>query len=79
MTGTWVVYETTLRANPAVMRAVCEQGEWDLMDLARPGRCTLVRSGIPTEREADAIARGDSFAEAPRPARLRKWQKVPAA
>jgi hypothetical protein len=39
------------------MSAVCEQSEWDALELARPGYHTLVRAGIANEGEAEQIAR----------------------
>jgi hypothetical protein len=39
------------------MSAVCEQGEWEAMEQARPGYHTLVLAGIPTEGEAEKLAR----------------------
>jgi hypothetical protein len=37
--------------------AVCEQSEWDAMELARPGYHHLIRGGIVTEVEAETLAR----------------------
>ncbi len=56
----WVVYLMTVYKKEGSMRAVCEQGEWDEMELARPGYHTLVQSGIPNEGEAERLARGTS-------------------
>lgn len=56
----WVVYLMAVKKNAAGMNAVCEQGEWDAMELARPGLHTLVRSGIASEAEAERLARGTS-------------------
>jgi hypothetical protein len=53
----WVVYLMTLPKQDA-RNAVCEQGEWDEMERARPGYHTLVRSGITSEGEAERLARG---------------------
>jgi len=50
------------------MNAVCEQEVWDAMDKARPGFYTLIRSGIPTEGEAEQLARGTS-GDRPKPTR----------
>jgi hypothetical protein len=33
----WVVYQMLLAKKPEAMNVVCEQGEWDAMELARPG------------------------------------------
>jgi hypothetical protein len=56
----WVVYRMTVKNNADGMNAVCEQGEWDAMELARPGYHTLVKSGITNECEAEKLARGTS-------------------
>ena len=56
----WVVYQMLLHKKPEAMNVVCEQGEWDAMELARPGRYKLVRAGIATEAEAERLARGTS-------------------
>ncbi len=62
----WVVYLMTVKKNAAGMNAVCEQAEWDAMELARPGLHTLVRSGIANEAEAERLARGTSGDPTPR-------------
>ena len=54
----WVVYRMTLHGKPGGLNAVCEQSEWDAMELARPGYHTLVRDGITNEGEAERLARG---------------------
>jgi hypothetical protein len=54
----WVVYRVTVKGKPSGMCAVCEQGEWAAMELAQPGRHTLVRAGITNEGEAERLARG---------------------
>ena len=56
----WVVYLMSIHGKEAGMNAVCEQGEWDAMELARPGYHTLVKSGIANECEAERLARGTS-------------------
>ena len=56
----WVVYLMTIHGKAEAMRAVCEQGEWDEMERARPGYHTLVRAGITNEGEAERLARGTS-------------------
>jgi hypothetical protein len=62
----WVVYLMTVKKDAAGMNAVCEQAEWDAMELAQPGRHTLVRSGIASEAEAERLARGTSGDPTPR-------------
>ena len=39
------------------MNAVCEQCEWDAMELAQPGRHALIQAGITNEGEAERLAR----------------------
>ena len=56
----WVVYRMTVYGKASAMNAVCEQSEWDAMELAYPGYHTLVKSGIPSEAEAERLARGTS-------------------
>ena len=76
---TWVVYRMTLPKQAVGGNVVCEQSEWDALELARPGYHTLLHSGIKTEQEAEKLARGtagDTFgrgstkkvAHAPQPA-----------
>jgi hypothetical protein len=48
----------TLRGQALGGNVVCEQREWDAMELARPGYHLLVREGIKTEQEAEKLARG---------------------
>jgi hypothetical protein len=57
---TWVVYRMTVYGQASAMNAVCEQSEWDAMQLAWPGYHTLVKSGIASEAEAEKLARGTS-------------------
>jgi hypothetical protein len=54
----WVVYRMTIHGKPSGVSAVCEQGEWDAMELARPGYHILVRAGVASEGEAERLARG---------------------
>jgi hypothetical protein len=53
----WVVYRMTVHGKPSGMSAVCEQWEWEAMELAQPGHHTLVRAGITNEGEAEQLAR----------------------
>ena len=55
----WVVYRMTLRKGPA-MNAVCEQAEWEAMEMSKPGYHTLIRAGIASESAAEKLARGTS-------------------
>jgi hypothetical protein len=67
----WVVYLMTIHKQPDGMRAVCEQSEWEAMELARPGYHKLIQSGIGTEAEAELLARGTSGDPAKRSSKLR--------
>jgi hypothetical protein len=57
----------TVRRGQGGARGVCEQSEWDAMELARPGYRTLVMGGIASEPEAERLARGTAGDRAPRP------------
>jgi hypothetical protein len=56
----WVVYRMTIHGKPTGMNAVCEQGEWEAMELAAPGYHTLIVEGITNEGEAERLARNNS-------------------
>ena len=56
--GPWVVYLMTVSKHPDGMRAVCEQIEWDQMELTRPGYHKLIQKGIFSEQDAELLARG---------------------
>ena len=56
----WVVYRMMVYGKLTGMSAVCEQEEWEAMELAQPGRHTLIRAGIANEGEAERLARSDS-------------------
>jgi hypothetical protein len=56
----WVVYHMKIHGKADGMNAVCEQSEWDAMELAQPGYHTLIRGGITSEGEAERLARGTS-------------------
>jgi hypothetical protein len=64
-TSTWVIYLMTIPKHEG-MNAVCEQSEWDAMELARPGYHKFIRGGFASEAEAEVIARGESGAAKPR-------------
>ena len=55
---TWVVYLMTVKKTEGI-KAVCEQSEWDAMELARPGHHHLIQAGIASEVEAETLARGE--------------------
>jgi hypothetical protein len=54
----WVVYKMTLHGKVDQVNAICEQSEWDAMELARPGYHTLVQANIADESQAERLARG---------------------
>jgi len=62
---TWVVYLMTMHKRTEKICAVCQQNEWDAMELARPGYHHLIRGGIATEVEAEKLARCDPTGGAP--------------
>jgi hypothetical protein len=64
--ATWVVYSIPMKDSPAGVRAVCQHGEWEAMDRARPGFFTLVQGGIANEGEAEQLARGTAGEAKPR-------------
>ena len=55
----WVVYLMSLHGKPNGMTCVCEQSEWDALELSQPGRHTLIRKGITNEGEAEQFARSN--------------------
>jgi hypothetical protein len=56
----WVVYEMGAAGKDQGRKVVCEQGEWDALELAQPGKHKLIRTGITSEGEAERLARGTS-------------------
>jgi hypothetical protein len=56
----------TLHNKSEGQMAICEQSEWDAMELNRPGYHKLLHAGIASETEAELIARGTSGDRAPR-------------
>jgi hypothetical protein len=56
----WVVYKMTLHGKQDPVNAVCEQAEWEELELGRPGYHTLVRAGFTNESETEQLARGTS-------------------
>jgi hypothetical protein len=53
----WVVYRMTMKGKGSGMGTVCEQAEWEEMELAQPGYHTLVQAGIINEGVAERLAR----------------------
>lgn len=53
----WVAYRMTIHGKSSRMNAVCEQVEWDAMELAQPGHHSLIQAGFTNEAEAERLAR----------------------
>jgi hypothetical protein len=56
----WVVYEIGAAGKGQGINVVCEQGEWEALELAQPGKHKLIWTGITNEGEAERLARGTS-------------------
>ena len=56
----WVVYEIGAAGKNEGINVVCEQDEWEALELAQPGKHKLIRTGITNEGEAERLARGTS-------------------
>ena len=70
----WVVYKMTLRGNAVGGNVVCEQREWDAIELAKPGYHTLLHSGVETEQKAERLARGTAGETPPRKSKVKPGQ-----
>jgi hypothetical protein len=55
--GGWVVYTMAVHGKPGEVRAVCKQEEWDEMERQQPGHHKVIKKGIASEAEAEALAR----------------------
>ncbi len=56
----WVVYEIGAAGKDQGINVVCEQDDWDALELAYPGKHKLIRRDIASEGEAEKLARGTS-------------------
>jgi hypothetical protein len=54
--ATWVVFRKTVH-NQGSFPAVCPQQEWEAMERMNPGYHQLVRDDVPSEVEAEKLAR----------------------
>jgi hypothetical protein len=70
----WVVYRMTIYGKPSETNSVCEQHEWEAMERAQPGLHTLVQACIPSESEAERLARGTPEPEKPR--KPSRWKTI---
>src|SRR5262245_10064665 len=67
----WVVYKMTVHGTVPGPNAVCEQAEWDEMELRRPGFHALIRAGMTSETEAERLARESPGGTIPMTPRLK--------
>ena len=74
---TWVVYEKQMPGKPKVT-VMCEQSEWDALQLTQPNNCTLVRAGITNEGVAEQLARSGAVLVKVKVAKPRPTATVPA-
>ena len=58
--GPWVVYRTEATPRVGATNVVCEQSEWDALQVNTTRTHTLIREGIACEPEAELLARGTS-------------------
>jgi hypothetical protein len=65
MAKTWVVYRRPIKDDPIGLVGVCTDAEWVAMDREAPGVLILVRAGLPTEGEAERVARAEASARPP--------------
>jgi hypothetical protein len=79
--GTWVVYQMPVKGIPAGIRGICQQWEWEALELAKPGIHTLIQAGIANEGEAERLARGSAGEARPRGAKraITSWPEAAVA
>lgn len=65
----WVVYRM-IQGKTSGMHAVCEQSEWEAMEVSQPGHYTLILAGITNEGQAERLARSNSL-DTSKPATLK--------
>jgi hypothetical protein len=63
MQKTWVLFAKNFSIPGRTGPAVCTQAEWDAMEAEFPGRHTLIKSSIPSEAEAERLARRATVAD----------------
>jgi hypothetical protein len=54
----WVIFQAVAKGVASGAHGVCEQAEWDEMELLCPGRQWIIQSGIASEGVAERLARG---------------------
>jgi hypothetical protein len=67
--GEWAVYRTPVRGCAEGLRGVCPQDEWEALDRAKPGVYVLIQGHLPSEGQAEQLARGRSGEKPDRAAR----------
>lgn len=67
----WVVYQSAVPKKGESVHVVCEQSEWDAMQVLEPGQRQLIMAGIQTEAEADRQARSATVSLLTGPKRYR--------
>lgn len=68
----WVIYQTVSKNTAGGPHRVCEQSEWNEMEMLTPGRLCLIQACIVSEAAATRLARGfraDPVPESSGPAR----------
>jgi hypothetical protein len=54
----WVIYQTVSKNMAGGPHRVCEQSEWNEMEMLTPGRLCLIQACIASEAVATRLARG---------------------
>jgi hypothetical protein len=62
----WVIYRAVVQGVATGPNGVCEQDEWEAMELAKPGGTVVVEAGIADEAVAERLARGTAGDPVPR-------------
>jgi hypothetical protein len=65
----WVIYQTVSKNVAGGPHRVCEQSEWNEMEMLTPGRLCLIQSSIASEAVATRLARGSHADPVPEPFR----------
>jgi hypothetical protein len=66
----WVVYRAAVIGKLGGHNATCSQQEWETMERSQAGMHTLIREKIPSESQAEQLARSlQTLPPAPKPAR----------
>ena len=78
----WVVYRAAVIGKLGGHNATCSQQEWETMERAQAGLHTLIREKIPSESQAEQLARSlqtlPPVPKAPRKPTVRAPRPVPS-